>query len=83
VDFARKIQYMTLDIIADIAFGSPFGFMDEDEDFWGYFKQAEAAVPMMQMIAMVPWLVALLQSPLFKPLMPSDKDPVGLGPVIR
>ncbi len=73
---------MTLDIISKIAFGSPFGFMDEDDDMFGYIKQVEDTLPVMQMIALIPWLIDLLQSPLFKPMMPSDKDVVGLGPLI-
>ncbi len=73
---------MTLDIISKIAFGTAFGFMDEDADMFGYLKQTEDTLPVMQMIAMIPWLIDLLQSPLFKPLMPSDKDVVGVGRLI-
>ncbi|KAI8274445.1 hypothetical protein K4K60_009683 [Colletotrichum sp. SAR11_57] len=31
-DFARKVQYFTLDVITDLAFGDPMGFMAEDGD---------------------------------------------------
>ncbi|KAM5354971.1 hypothetical protein ACJ41O_001617 [Fusarium nematophilum] len=82
VDFARKTQYMTLDIISKIAFGEPFGFMDHDKDFYGYIKTTEDTVPMMQMFALIPWLIKLLQSPLCKALMPSERDAVGLGPIM-
>lgn len=73
---------MTLDIISKVAFGKAFGFMDEDDDLFGYIKQTEDTLPVMQMIAMVPWLIDLLQSPVCKPMMPSDKDVVGLGRII-
>ncbi|KAK2617023.1 hypothetical protein QQS21_000114 [Conoideocrella luteorostrata] len=82
VDLARKFQYMTLDIISSIAFGEPFGFMDEDDDKFGYIQTTEDTVPMMQMFAIVPWLVALLQSPICKAMMPSETDTVGLGPIM-
>lgn len=82
VDFARKTQYMTLDIISKIAFGAPFGFMDRDEDFYDYINTVEASVPMMQMFALIPWLINLLQSPLCKAMMPSERDAVGLGPIM-
>lgn len=82
VDFARKVQYMTLDIISSIAFGEAFGFMDHDADLFGYVSTTEATVPMMQMFALVPWLVNLLQSPLCKAMMPSERDAAGLGPIM-
>lgn len=73
---------MTLDIISKIAFGQAFGCLDQDDDVYGYISQTEISLPMMQMSAMIPWLTSLLQSPLFKPMMPSDKDVVGLGRII-
>ncbi|KEY70331.1 hypothetical protein S7711_06807 [Stachybotrys chartarum IBT 7711] len=82
VDFARKVQYMTLDIISDIAFGESFGFMDADEDLYGYVKTTEESVPMMQMFALIPWLIRLLQSPICKAMLPSERDAVGLGPIM-
>lgn len=82
VDMARKIQYMTLDVISKIAFGEPFGFMDKDDDHFGYIKTTEDTVPMMQMFALIPWLISLLQSPLCKAMMPSERDTVGLGPIM-
>lgn len=82
VDFARKVQYMTLDVISQIAFGEPFGFMEKDADFFDYIKTTEDTVPMMQMFALIPWLIDLLQSKLGKVMMPSEHDSVGLGPIM-
>lgn len=82
VDFARKVQYMTLDIISKIAFGEAFGFMERDNDFFDYIKTTEDTVPLMQMFAVIPWLLSLLQSPLGKMMMPTEKDPSGLGPIM-
>ncbi|KAK4445698.1 benzoate 4-monooxygenase [Podospora aff. communis PSN243] len=83
VDLARKIQFMTLDIAGKIAFGERLGFLDEDRDNWKYIEQAEASLPVMQVIAMRPWAVGLLQSRLLRRVvMPSAEDPVGLGKVI-
>lgn len=53
---------MTLDIAGKIAFGESLGFMDKDRDKWNYIKQAEASLPMIQVIAMRPWITGLLQS---------------------
>jgi hypothetical protein len=82
VDFSRKLQYFTIDVISEIAFGEPFGFMDADDDLWGYIKQTSDSQPMFQLASLVPWIVTLLQSPLMKPLQPSDKDLVGMGRLI-
>ncbi|KAJ9142909.1 Benzoate 4-monooxygenase cytochrome P450 [Pleurostoma richardsiae] len=82
VDFARKVQYMTLDIISKIAFGESFGFMDEDADRFGYIKTTEDSLPLMQMIALIPWLVNVLQSRLFKAALPKDTDKIGIGRIM-
>lgn len=82
-DLARKIQYMTLDISGKIAFGETLGFLDGDSDQWHYIEQSEASLPVMQVIAMRPWVTTLLQSRLLRRLvMPSATDPVGLGKLI-
>ncbi|KAK0644233.1 benzoate 4-monooxygenase cytochrome P450 [Cercophora newfieldiana] len=82
-DLARKVQFMTLDISGKIAFGETLGFLDGDADQWNYIEQSEASLPLMQVIAMRPWVVNLLQSRLLRRLaMPSAKDPVGLGKII-
>ena len=82
VDFARKVQYLTLDIISTIAFGRTFSFMDRDGDLHDYIKTTEISLPIMQLIAMIRWLIKVLQSPLFKFAAPSHKDSVGLGKVM-
>lgn len=76
------MQYLTLDVISTIAFGRTFGFMDKDGDLFDYIKTTEDSLPLMQMIALLPWLLNVLQSPLFKAFMPSAKDAVGLGKVM-
>ncbi|KAF5023779.1 hypothetical protein F66182_4172 [Fusarium sp. NRRL 66182] len=38
VDFAQKIQYFTLDVISDLAFGHPFGYMEQDDDVFDLSK---------------------------------------------
>ncbi|KAI8297524.1 hypothetical protein K4K61_012773 [Colletotrichum sp. SAR11_59] len=44
-DFARKVQYFTLDVITDLAFGDPMGFMAEDGDVYDYIETTEKAMP--------------------------------------
>ncbi|ODH49103.1 hypothetical protein GX48_04721 [Paracoccidioides brasiliensis] len=79
VDFARKVQYLTLDVISTLAFGHTFGFLDKDGDLFNYIKTTEESLPVMQMITLLPWLVNVIQSRLFKAFMPSDTDVWGFG----
>ncbi|KAJ9612575.1 hypothetical protein H2200_004172 [Cladophialophora chaetospira] len=82
VDFARKIQFLTLDLISTFALGRTFGFMDEDDDLFDYIKTTEEFLPLMQMIALLPWLLGFLQSPLFKVIRPTHTDTLGLGRIM-
>jgi hypothetical protein len=69
-------------VISTIAFGRTFGFLDRDGDLFDYIKTTEDSLPLMQMIALLPWLLSVLQSSLFKAFMPSAKDAIGLGKVM-
>jgi hypothetical protein len=82
VDMARKLSYLTLDVISKIAFNREFGFIETDEDCLGYIKTTEETIPLMQIICLMPTLVSILQSPLCKALLPSDKDTTGLGRIM-
>lgn len=82
VDFARKVQYYTLDVISNIAFGSPFGYLTADDDLYGYIKTTEDTIPVMIVVALIPWLMRVVQSPLMKMFLPTEKDVVGLGRIM-
>ncbi|RDW82494.1 hypothetical protein BP6252_03606 [Coleophoma cylindrospora] len=78
MDFAEKISFFTLDIIS----GLKPPESPTDTDRFNYIKTIhEQAVP-MQAIATFPSLVKVLQSPIFRSLMPSAKDTLGLGKLI-
>lgn len=36
-------------------------------------------MPTIIVTTVLPWIIAMMQSPLFKSLVPSDKDSIGLG----
>ncbi|KXX81590.1 Pisatin demethylase [Madurella mycetomatis] len=76
VDFAKKMQYHTIDLVSNIAFGEPFGFVEADQDLWGYIRQVHDSQPVFQLVCLMPWLGTLLQSPVGRLLQPSDKDVV-------
>ncbi|KAK2589590.1 hypothetical protein QQS21_012733 [Conoideocrella luteorostrata] len=78
-DFGRKAQYFTLDVISDLAFGRPFGDLATDSDVHEYISTSELNMPSVMLTTVFPWLMTLLAFPLFKSVMPSEKDAVGIG----
>lgn len=82
VDFARKIQYFTLDVISDLAFGEAFGYMERDEDVFDFIKITRSFFPVAVLMANIPPLVALMHSPLMRGLLPKESDKLGFGAFI-
>ncbi|KAK1503111.1 cytochrome P450, partial [Colletotrichum costaricense] len=81
-DFGLKAQHFTLDVISDLAFGEPFGDVASDSDVHEYIRTSEQNMPNVVLAAVLPWLLALLSSPLLRCLLPSDKDAIGIGKTI-
>ena len=83
MDFAEKAQFFTLDIITDIAFGRAFGYLDSDSDCYSYVEKTAESLAMMMLVGVFPWMVPILHSPLLRVFIPSDKDALGLGKIMR
>ncbi|KAH9212789.1 pisatin demethylase [Leptodontidium sp. 2 PMI_412] len=82
MDFGRKAQYFTLDVISHVAYGKPFGFLDTDTDLYQYIATSEKAVPAAMMVTIFPWLNYVLTSSFMKSLLPSATDAIGFGKII-
>ncbi|PSS02083.1 cytochrome P450 [Coniella lustricola] len=82
MDLARKSQYLTLDIIGDLAFGKDFGHLAEDKDVFEYIDQTEASMPVMMLVGVFPVLARIARSRLLRRFMPSENDPHGFGKFI-
>jgi hypothetical protein len=82
MDFGLKAQFLTLDIISEIAFGKAFGFVENDEDMFSYIATTESTIPLMILVGTFPWLARIVQSPLMKTFMPKDTDAYGLGRIM-
>ena len=70
-----------MDVLSEIAFGQPFGYIDkqEEHELFDMIETTENAMPIMSVVSMVPWIIKFLQSPLFKPFRPSERESTGLG----
>lgn len=82
VDFAQKIQFLTLDIISDLAFGQPFGYVEQDDDVFDFIKTTRAYFPVTLVIANIPSMVKLLHSWLLRGALPKESDKLGFGAFI-
>ena len=82
LDFGRKAQYFTLDVITNLAYGKPFGYLTSDSDVYDYIKTVEETLPAAMMVTVLPWINYLLQTRLMKSVLPSEKDPIGFGKLI-
>ncbi|KAM5344057.1 hypothetical protein ACJ41O_012594 [Fusarium nematophilum] len=82
MDFAQKIQYFTLDVVSDLAFGQPFGYMEQDDDVFDFIKITRSFFPVTLVMANIPSLVALLHSRLFRGALPKESDKFGFGAFI-
>jgi hypothetical protein len=74
-------QYFTLDVISDVAYREPFGFLATDSDLYDYLKIVESVFVAASMVTIFPWLNWLLGLQIMKAALPSDKDPLGIGKI--
>ncbi|KAL3426423.1 cytochrome P450 [Phlyctema vagabunda] len=82
MDFGRKVQYFTLDIISDLAYREPFGYLATDSDLYDYIAEVEKVFASALMVTIFPWLNWVLRLSILKAAMPSEKDPLGLGKIL-
>ncbi|KAJ4344255.1 hypothetical protein N0V95_006198 [Ascochyta clinopodiicola] len=82
VEFGEKVSFFTLDAISHLAFGQAFGYLETDSDVYDYMKITKSTFPVMTGVADVPALANILQSRIFRKLLPSEADKAGLGAFI-
>ena len=82
MELGMKIQYFTLDVISDLAFGEPFGHLDKDADVYSYIDATATFFPVMHTLANIPSIVTFLQTPFMSWAQPSEKDKTGWGAFI-
>ncbi|KAK3389845.1 cytochrome P450 [Podospora didyma] len=78
-DLSAKSQFFSLDVISDMSFGSPFGFLTEDRDLYQFLEINDGAVPIMNVFQAMPWLTNAVQRWPLRLALPNDGDNIGLG----
>ncbi|KAG5930430.1 hypothetical protein E4U42_001353 [Claviceps africana] len=81
-DFARKVQYLAVDVVTDLLFGETFGDVASDGDVHGYLGAMEKYVPHLIVSTVLSWIIPFLGLPVFRPLVPSEHDVLGVGRIM-
>ena len=83
LDFAQVAQYFTMDVLTDVAFGAPFGYLTRDEDVHDYIKTIRAFMPVLELQTNHPVVNAFMSNRLVKSLLaPTAQDRTGMGKVM-
>ncbi|KAI2832772.1 hypothetical protein CBS12448_6822 [Aspergillus niger] len=77
-------SYFTMDVITELAFGQEFGYLQAEEDRYGFFHEVHSLWPQMSTVADVPWIRRIVFSkPFLKLLGPRTTDSHGFGALMR
>ncbi|KAI0860189.1 cytochrome P450 [Xylaria cubensis] len=79
VQFFEKVSFFALDVIGDISFGGPFGYLNQDTDLYQYNRINDESMPLMNLLSTMPWLAKILYKWPFSMILPKDGDRVGFG----
>ena len=82
MDLSRTMSYFTLDVISSVAFGEAFGFIEADDDPFGYIENLQEFLPAIILFGAYPELQKILRLPFMKFLAPKNTDKRGLGRVM-
>jgi hypothetical protein len=84
MDLASIAQYFTMDVLSDVAFSKPFGYLKSDADLYDYVKTIETYMALLELRVNVPMVNKLLGNNnfLIKLMAPTAKDRMGLGKVM-
>ncbi|KAI0896498.1 cytochrome P450 [Annulohypoxylon nitens] len=83
VDFAMMTRYFTLDVITRLAYGKAFGFLDSDEDLFGYTTQADKLIKAQNLSQEIPLFRYIVFSRLFFGMFgPKPSDAKGVGKIM-
>ncbi|CAJ2509046.1 Uu.00g140720.m01.CDS01 [Anthostomella pinea] len=82
VDLSRVTSFFTLDVISKVAFGQPFGFLDKDDDPFGYLASLAEMLLAVIVFGVYTEITNLMKIPLIKAALPKSTDKRGLGRVM-
>jgi hypothetical protein len=83
LDFAPLSRFFTLDVITRLAYGEPFGHLDEGTDVYGWVEQVDTMMKIMGVTLDVPFIRSICFSRVVLGLFgPKPTDKWGIGKVM-
>ena len=82
IELSRTLSYFTLDVISKVAFGQEFGFIEADDDPYGYIANLQEFLPAIIVFGAYIELTKLLRLPFMKAVLPKSSDKRGLGRIM-
>lgn len=83
LNLSKWIQFLTIDVVMDIAFFAPLGFLKQGIDIGGLLNSISTTFKVGNIFMLVPELVTVLQLPFIWPfVIPKPTDISGVGYVI-
>lgn len=82
VDIARISQFFTLDVLTQIAFGAPFGYLRKNEDVFNYIHEVSGFLHILEFCSNFPLIQRLLSSKLMSGFQPKPTDKTGMGAML-
>ncbi|KAJ9611407.1 hypothetical protein H2200_004591 [Cladophialophora chaetospira] len=83
VDMARFAQYFTLDVLTQIAFEEPFGYLTKNEDVFQYIQKVQEFLQPLEIASNIPWVYSIMSSRVMLWLFgPRSTDKLGMGAML-
>ena len=80
MDFAHLAQYFTMDVLTDVAFSKPLGYLKANADLHGYIQTVRAYMPILELQTNIPLINTLLGNAIVRKIMaPTARDRFGMG----
>jgi hypothetical protein len=79
MDMGEVFVYLTQDITSAIEFSESFGYLDSNADTNGIIKALDSMKLPCAVLALLPSITAIAQSPAFDSFLPKPADPTGVG----
>ena len=82
-DLAKRAQFFTLDVLAEVGQGRPFGFLKKDEDLHEFLRYTDMYWSMLAIVVCLPWMTRVLSTWPFRLMMPRVGDEKGSGALFQ
>src|SRR3569833_98842 len=83
IDFSLRASFFTLDVISQVAYSHPFGFMEKDCDLHDFNRIVQDLIPAMAFMSLLPRLARAMHYWPLNKFLPTQADKIGFGPLLK